>query len=347
MNSTNRLSALIALIFAAAGCGPLDMEEIGLEFAMDGVKVVKPATCQQLDIIPLGKTGEIGHNLRAPKNLNRSLSETMRYGVTPGGLRLIDRFSIRCLRYVDNRDYFTTLEKPMGGFQDGGTYMVGFRSDWQMSQSPMDTQPFDSDNDGVNDVADVCPLERGIAELHGCPDRDGDHYADYTDVCPDRPSGNNPDLSRPGCPTPVEPVVGSTCIGLGRADTDFPQYLCQLTGPNLVSKSNFATSAGTWVLNTDTASRSVVVCYDSQVGTSDLSVTFFDNVPTAKGQIAMNGQSCSVLPPTATIVNSSAVQSNGIRGFELATIGSAGYTFASCPRATLPSLNGPGSCQAR
>jgi hypothetical protein len=100
-------------------------------------------------------------------------------------------------------------------------------------------------------------------------------------------------------------------------------------------------------LNTNTSSRSVVVCYDSQIGTSDSSVTFFDNVPTPKGQIKMDGQSCYALPPAVTIVNSTAAQPNGIRGFELATIGSAGYTFAPCPRSTVPALSGPGSCQAR
>lgn len=43
----------------------------------------------------------------------------------------------------------------------------------------------DSDGDGVVDELDLCPNEKGIPSLKGCPDKDGDGVADHQDKCPD------------------------------------------------------------------------------------------------------------------------------------------------------------------
>ncbi|MBK9043861.1 MAG: OmpA family protein [Saprospiraceae bacterium] len=43
----------------------------------------------------------------------------------------------------------------------------------------------DSDGDGVEDELDLCPNEKGIVSLKGCPDKDGDGVPDYQDKCPD------------------------------------------------------------------------------------------------------------------------------------------------------------------
>ncbi|MBK7038466.1 MAG: OmpA family protein [Chitinophagales bacterium] len=45
-------------------------------------------------------------------------------------------------------------------------------------------QKKDTDEDGVPDVADVCPDQPGLPELDGCPDKDGDGIADAGDACP-------------------------------------------------------------------------------------------------------------------------------------------------------------------
>jgi OmpA-OmpF porin, OOP family len=45
--------------------------------------------------------------------------------------------------------------------------------------------PKDSDKDGIPDVSDACPLEKGTAATNGCPDRDMDGIADKDDACPD------------------------------------------------------------------------------------------------------------------------------------------------------------------
>jgi outer membrane protein OmpA-like peptidoglycan-associated protein len=57
-------------------------------------------------------------------------------------------------------------------------------------------RPKDSDNDGVVDLQDLCPLEAGVAP-DGCPirDRDGDGFPDPKDECP-LEAGIAPD----GCP---------------------------------------------------------------------------------------------------------------------------------------------------
>ncbi len=56
----------------------------------------------------------------------------------------------------------------------------------------------DRDNDGVQDLTDACPDEEGTKENNGCPKRDRDHdgISDSQDLCPDR-FGNQ--LHR-GCP---------------------------------------------------------------------------------------------------------------------------------------------------
>ncbi len=42
----------------------------------------------------------------------------------------------------------------------------------------------DSDNDGVNDDEDKCPLEHGLKIFSGCPDSDGDDVPNNVDNCP-------------------------------------------------------------------------------------------------------------------------------------------------------------------
>jgi len=54
----------------------------------------------------------------------------------------------------------------------------------------------DSDGDGVRESLDECPLVAGPKELKGCPDRDNDGVADKNDECPDVKGG----LNTRGCP---------------------------------------------------------------------------------------------------------------------------------------------------
>jgi outer membrane protein OmpA-like peptidoglycan-associated protein len=54
----------------------------------------------------------------------------------------------------------------------------------------------DSDGDGVKESMDECPLVAGPKELKGCPDRDNDGVADKNDECPDDKGG----LNTRGCP---------------------------------------------------------------------------------------------------------------------------------------------------
>jgi len=56
----------------------------------------------------------------------------------------------------------------------------------------------DRDNDGVPDVEDACPREKGSALSKGCPDKDGDGIPDKDDSCPNL-AGT---AKRSGCPPP-------------------------------------------------------------------------------------------------------------------------------------------------
>lgn len=43
----------------------------------------------------------------------------------------------------------------------------------------------DNDKDGLLDTVDKCPLDAGPPSTNGCPDKDGDGFADIDDACPD------------------------------------------------------------------------------------------------------------------------------------------------------------------
>jgi outer membrane protein OmpA-like peptidoglycan-associated protein len=62
----------------------------------------------------------------------------------------------------------------------------------------------DNDRDGILDTIDACPLVAGPVETRGCPDKDGDTFADIDDKCPDEKGidqkATNPE--RHGCPRP-------------------------------------------------------------------------------------------------------------------------------------------------
>src|SRR5690606_20007953 len=44
--------------------------------------------------------------------------------------------------------------------------------------------PVDTDQDGIPDIADACPLVPGLEVFSGCPDTDGDQIPDPKDECP-------------------------------------------------------------------------------------------------------------------------------------------------------------------
>ena len=56
----------------------------------------------------------------------------------------------------------------------------------------------DNDRDGITDLVDNCPAEKGTLLTQGCPDKDGDVVADKEDRCPE----NAGSLKYLGCPIP-------------------------------------------------------------------------------------------------------------------------------------------------
>ena len=62
----------------------------------------------------------------------------------------------------------------------------------------------DNDKDGILDATDACPDAAGPLETRGCPDGDGDKFADLEDKCPEE-KGIDQKLTNPekhGCPRP-------------------------------------------------------------------------------------------------------------------------------------------------
>lgn len=82
-----------------------------------------------------------------------------------------------------------------------------FRMLLRVAYAPLVDRKHDRDADGILDVDDACPDEKGVRTgnpaTHGCPppaDRDKDGVPDAVDLCPDTPQGKKPDSQRPGCP---------------------------------------------------------------------------------------------------------------------------------------------------
>lgn len=71
---------------------------------------------------------------------------------------------------------------------------------------PVEEKPMimDTDGDGVVDELDLCPNEKGLPSMKGCPDKDKDEIPDNIDKCPDvkglREHGGCPDNDGDGIP---------------------------------------------------------------------------------------------------------------------------------------------------
>ncbi len=95
-----------------------------------------------------------------------------------------------------------------------------FRALFRLAYAPMVDRKHDRDGDGILDVDDACPDEKGIRTgkpaTHGCPpppDRDKDGVPDAVDICPDVHQGKKPDPQKPGCPF-VEQAVDRDADGI-------------------------------------------------------------------------------------------------------------------------------------
>lgn len=106
----------------------------------------------------------------------------------------------------------------------GFTYFLG-------PVAPEVPAPVDTDQDGIPDAADECPLVAGPEIFAGCPDSDADQIPDSRDECPDIPGelafNGCPDTdqdglpdSRDACPAEAGPVSNNGCPVEVKADAD-------------------------------------------------------------------------------------------------------------------------------
>jgi OmpA-OmpF porin, OOP family len=94
------------------------------------------------------------------------------------------------------------FERALGSPQYRLLAVLGYRSP---GAAP---PPRDRDGDGIFDIVDACPDQRGIPSpeptIHGCPDGDGDGIVDVRDACPTEPGVAHPDPAKNGCPAPKD-----------------------------------------------------------------------------------------------------------------------------------------------
>lgn len=170
----------------------------------------------------------------------------------------------------------------------------------------IDKSEMDSDGDGITDELDLCPQQKGPAELDGCPDRDGDGLADYKDLCPDRPGTiamkGCPDTDGDGvadnedeCPNMVGTIANKGCPDNDADDDGIPNELDKcpnIAGPATNSGCPEEDSDGDGVPdNIDNCpnlpgSKNTLGCPDQD---GDGVPDSMDQCPTVKGSALNNG----------------------------------------------------------
>lgn len=106
--------------------------------------------------------------------------------------------------YSRGLDNFYQTHNNVGSFRHQvmgatvGLFLSSDKKSRDAKQNSKQTKQRDRDNDGVPDVNDKCPKQKGSALANGCPDKDGDGVADLDDACPNI-AGT---AKRSGCPAP-------------------------------------------------------------------------------------------------------------------------------------------------
>lgn len=109
-------------------------------------------------------------------------------------------------------------------------HSIGFKYMFGNVPEPVELPPLDTDQDGIVDTMDRCPLIPGLEVFEGCPDTDGDGIPDIDDACPEYPGliqfDGCPDSDGDGvpdnddlCPNEPGPVENNGCP-MNDADED-------------------------------------------------------------------------------------------------------------------------------
>lgn len=85
-------------------------------------------------------------------------------------------------------EYRFSLAENRNNLHHGFGFIYLFKQKAKEDKPAEEEKPMmkDSDGDGVVDELDLCPNEKGIPALKGCPDKDGDGVPDIQDKCPDQ-----------------------------------------------------------------------------------------------------------------------------------------------------------------
>ena len=139
-------------------------------------------------------------------------------------LKLFDNFYV-----TGQSEYRFGFAPDRSHLMHGLGLMVVLGNDRRKRKSDNNDLPADGDGDGVPDLVDRCPTEKGLPKTSGCPDADGDGIADREDRCPDEKGEivykgcpNAPDTDGDGLVDPDDrcPEVAGTMATKGCPDTD-------------------------------------------------------------------------------------------------------------------------------
>ncbi|HHH50138.1 MAG TPA: OmpA family protein [Saprospiraceae bacterium] len=123
-------------------------------------------------------------------NLNKSWGMGLDLGVRPTQSDYLDGISLSA--NPKKKDWYL-----LGGLTISGRFGKADEKEVLPNITDLNSEkPLDSDNDGVADIDDKCPTEKGSVAFNGCPDTDNDGIADNEDKCP-KMAGS---LTLGGCP---------------------------------------------------------------------------------------------------------------------------------------------------
>ena len=123
-------------------------------------------------------------------NINQSWGVGLDLGLRPTQSDYLDGISLSA--NSKKKDWYL-----LGGLTISGRFGKASEKEVLPNITDLESEkPLDSDNDGVADIDDKCPTEKGSVAFNGCPDTDNDGIADNEDKCPKKAGS----LTLGGCP---------------------------------------------------------------------------------------------------------------------------------------------------
>lgn len=137
-----------------------------------------------------------------------------------GGLYVVECAGVPVSQHTTERKAINSIANAMVGGDTDCTYTHNYTVAGEHTPSVVVVPPVDTDGDGVNDTADLCPNTptagtTKTVDANGCyvvVDSDGDGVADDVDLCPGTVPDGVQEIDADGCYVVVPPPVSSDLI---------------------------------------------------------------------------------------------------------------------------------------